>query len=293
MVQSPVLTRIKLDFDGFDVYDVEPLSVPDVMADRPVIVFGKWRGKPQGSITLKGITGEGEYKETIQVKSIRPDKTNEALKYLWARHRIATLGDYNLLHADDKRVREVTELGLKYNLLTAYTSFIAVDSEVRNKDGKPTAVTQPLPLPEAVSDYAVGGAVAYKSALPASAPRSGDVAARQEMADYRVVTEKKPALVRGPVITVKTADASWRQIIENELQNHRGELHACNVKNVRGEIAVSIAIDAAGKVTGANVVSSKPKNKKLEQCIIDAIRKVRFSGGPAKGEIKATVRLRF
>jgi len=28
---------------------------------------------------------------------------------------------------DDKRVAEVTELGLRYNLLTNYTSFVAVD----------------------------------------------------------------------------------------------------------------------------------------------------------------------
>ena len=59
LVQSPVLTRIKADFGGFDVYDLEPASIPDVLADRPVIIFGKWRGKPEGTITIKGISGEG------------------------------------------------------------------------------------------------------------------------------------------------------------------------------------------------------------------------------------------
>jgi len=66
------------------------------------------------------------------------------------------LSDYNFLQSDNKRVEEVTQLGLNYNLLTAYTSFIAVDSEVRNRDGQSTTVNQPLPLPEGVSDYAVG-----------------------------------------------------------------------------------------------------------------------------------------
>ncbi len=36
LIQSPVLTRVKVDFGGFDVYDVEPASIPDVLADRPV-----------------------------------------------------------------------------------------------------------------------------------------------------------------------------------------------------------------------------------------------------------------
>jgi len=67
------------------------------------------------------------------------------------------LDDYNNLRKDDERIREVTNLGLKYNLLTAYTSFVAIDSKVRNKDGQVVTVKQPLPLPQGVSNYAVGG----------------------------------------------------------------------------------------------------------------------------------------
>ena len=157
MIQSPVLTQVKVDFKGFEAYDVEPLTIPDVLADRPVIVFGKWRGKARGSIALSGISGEGRFAETIDVGKVKPSEANSALRYLWARHRITVLSDYNMLRASDKRIQEVTELGLRYNLLTAYTSFVAIDSEVRNTDGKPTTVKQPLPLPQGVSEYAVGG----------------------------------------------------------------------------------------------------------------------------------------
>ncbi len=59
-----------------------------------------------------------------------------ALRYLWARHRITLLSDYNRLKASDERVQEVTNLGLTYNLLTAYTSFVAVDTQVRLEDGR-------------------------------------------------------------------------------------------------------------------------------------------------------------
>ena len=51
----------------------------------------------------------------------------------------------------------MTNIGLQYNLLTQYTSFVAIDSEIRNDGGKQTAVTQPLPLPDGVSDMAVSG----------------------------------------------------------------------------------------------------------------------------------------
>ncbi|MCP4401452.1 MAG: VWA domain-containing protein, partial [bacterium] len=66
-IESPVLTGIQLDFDGFEAYDVEPLSIPDVLAERPVIVYGKWRGKVQGTIDLKGFSGAGAYQQSFKV----------------------------------------------------------------------------------------------------------------------------------------------------------------------------------------------------------------------------------
>ena len=57
---------------------------------------------------------------------------------------------------DHDLINEVTQLGLKYNLMTNYTSFIAIDSEIRNSNGKIITVEQPLPLPQGVSNYAAG-----------------------------------------------------------------------------------------------------------------------------------------
>jgi len=50
MIQSPVLSQVKVDFNGFETYDIEPLTLPDVLAERPVVVFGKWRGKAAGPL---------------------------------------------------------------------------------------------------------------------------------------------------------------------------------------------------------------------------------------------------
>lgn len=157
-ILHPVLTNINIDFKGFDTYDVEPLSIPDVLAQRPVIIFGKWKGEAKGEIILQGKGGKGMYNYKINVGKVKPQTGNTGLKYLWARERIRILDDFNNLNSyGNKYGKEITDLGLKYNLLTQYTSFIAIDSEIRNKDGKFTTVKQPLPLPQGVSDYAVGG----------------------------------------------------------------------------------------------------------------------------------------
>lgn len=158
-IESPVLTNIKVRFDGFDAYDVEPISVPDVFSARPVLVFGKWRGDKSGVVSIEGVTGEGRFLRLFNVGNTQASEANGALKYLWARSRIATLSDYNKLAPDDARVAEVTRLGLAYHLLTDYTSFIAVDKVVRNAGGNQDQVDQPSPMPEGVSDLAVGGEV--------------------------------------------------------------------------------------------------------------------------------------
>ena len=163
-VSQPVLTNIELDFGEFIAYDVEPLSIPDMLAERPVIIYGKWSGKPQGKIQLTGYSGNKRFTSSIDVEAKRPEKINSALKYLWAREKIRLLDDFvQVSHSDSELKKEITDLGLKYNLLTRFTSFLALDSEMRNANGSLTTVHQPLPLPAGVSNYAVGGVMRKSS----------------------------------------------------------------------------------------------------------------------------------
>jgi Ca-activated chloride channel family protein len=158
-IQSPVLTGITLKYEDFKTFDVQPASIPDVFAQRPVIIFGKWDGQAGGTITLSGATGSKKYSQTFKVADIEPLDVNAPLRHLWARKKIASLSDFNFQQNDIENKTEITNLGLKYNLLTAYTSFIAVHEVVRNTAGNSKDVIQPLPLPAGVSDLAVGGGV--------------------------------------------------------------------------------------------------------------------------------------
>lgn len=158
-ISAPVLTHVSLGFDGFEVYDVEPAVVPDVLAERPVVLFGKWKGAAQGTVTLRGKSGAGEYVQSFPVTQAVTVESSQALGYLWARKRIATLADYIRLASTDERVNEVTNLGLTYNLLTAYTSFVAVDNVVRNPGGNAESIKQPIPLPAGVENSAVGAPI--------------------------------------------------------------------------------------------------------------------------------------
>ena len=65
-IESPVLTHVKVNVEGLDAYDVEPHSVPDVFAARPVVVFGKYRGEPTGRLSIEGVAGNGPYSQSLR-----------------------------------------------------------------------------------------------------------------------------------------------------------------------------------------------------------------------------------
>ena len=161
IIEAPVLTNVKARFQGLDVYDVEPAQLPDVLGGRPVLIFGKWRGDAAGNARLlvEGRSAEGPFITEVSATG-REDRTSSALRHLWARQRIAALTDQEALEGGNAQKAAITELGLKYSLLTQYTSFIAVDHVVRNPNPAlaPT-VNHPLPLPQGVSELAVGAEV--------------------------------------------------------------------------------------------------------------------------------------
>jgi Ca-activated chloride channel family protein len=312
-ILSPVLTQIKTDFKEFDVYDVEPPAIPDVLAERPIILFGKWHKQPEGTITVSGYTGnQKKYHSTVNVSNVTPLESNAALKYLWARHRISILGDYNKLESDNQRITEITNLGLKYNLLTDYTSFVAIDSEVRNKEGQVTTVKQPLPLPEGVSNLAVGkmkGTVGGRGMFgqtlsvmskeqPALAPTPAETKDIDEIAVSKLegdIDKKKIRLkIKNCEVNIETLKAKIQSIIEK----HLDKIESCikqekNASLLQKEISFNIFITPEGKVKKLSISKNDFNNKKIEDCMISTIKEIQFGELNGKKDIIVTLTLQY
>jgi len=311
LIESPVLTGIKVDFGCFKAFDVEPPGIPDVLADRPVIVFGKWRGRPRGSISIQGLTGEHSFSKKVDVSGITPLQTNSALRYLWARHRIALLSDYNKLNKQDERVKEVTQLGLTYNLLTAYTSFVAVDTQIRLKDGRAVTVKQPLPLPQGVSDYAVGGnrsfagkSVSSFAAAPSILGFKNKV--MEESLEYKkedrlageseidATSYDKSTIELGEVIV--TGDLPEKSIREL-LKKHIRSFNICfqqtleKQSDLKGKIVFKMVIDPAGRVTKVDPDKGAKKESEFKRCMLQELKKLHFPA--SKGGKKSMVLITF
>lgn len=156
MIDSPVLTHVKAEFEGLDTYDVAPAELPDVFARRPIVLYGKWRGEPKGALVVRGMTAAGAFETRMPIDASDASPQNQALKYLWARNRIVELADQQALEGGTELRDAILGLGLKYGLMTQYTSFVAVDEIVRREpEDALTSVEQAQPLPKGVSELAV------------------------------------------------------------------------------------------------------------------------------------------
>ena len=66
------------------------------------------------------------------------------------------LSDYESISHNEKYKKDIVDIGLKYNLLSKYTSFLAIDEETVTNGKNTTKVRQPTPMPSGVSSYAIG-----------------------------------------------------------------------------------------------------------------------------------------
>jgi Ca-activated chloride channel family protein len=190
----------------------------------------------------------------------------------------------------------VTQLGLTYNLLTAYTSFVAIDTEVRLIDGQAVTVKQPLPLPEGVSDYAVGrGMVAQKTMSPLAAYPSA--AAEVDRKEVKKDEESKSRLMRLSVELgeIFTSGGLSKETIQKVIKQQIPSIELCYQKalekkpNIQGVITLQMVIDSSGRVAMVSLVSSKLNDKNLEQCIIQKIKGITFPTPEGTEKVNATV----
>ncbi len=303
-IASPVLTNVKLRFAGFDAYDIVPKSIPDVFSERPVLVFGKYRGKAQGRLELSGLGGTGTISVTMDLASTAQEsKDNEALRYLWARHQIQELEDeLEVLHVESKAKAKITALGLRYGLMTQYTSFVAVDSLVRNTSGKSSTVRQALPMPAGVSGNAVGS-IAGGWGYGIAGKSSGGGGTGWGTIGHGSVgtighgTGSGSGYGRGkrpqpPTLRIAQATVSGsldKAIIRRYMRRKLPRLRHCYEKELvkdpmlAGTIVVRFTIGADGLVSAVH--TSGVANERLSKCMARAVRSIKFPKPAGGGNV--------
>jgi Ca-activated chloride channel family protein len=179
-VDHPVLSDISFDWKGLDVADLEPAELPDLFASRPLVVHGRYTRGGEATVTVHGKVDGRDVSFDVPVNLPADQVRNSSLESLWARARVASLEQELWYGPDTETQQAITDLGLDFHIVTAWTSFVAVDRSTV-VEGTAKTIVQPVDAPEGVeleeADGALGQGI-YPGApsampLPAEAPAPG------------------------------------------------------------------------------------------------------------------------
>jgi Ca-activated chloride channel family protein len=161
-IQRAQLSRIQLDWGSLDVSETYPARVPELWAGRPVVVLGRYVGSGPTTVRIAGLAEGQPVSFPVEVALPENQPAHGVLAAAWARRKIEDLSDQIALAQGDLEPleQEITDYALRYRLLSAYTSFVAVDEAegpAVQEPRPPRRLLVPLPLPEGVSYEGVFG----------------------------------------------------------------------------------------------------------------------------------------
>lgn len=195
-IESPVLTDVKLTFEGVEVADVYPQRTPDLFLRQPLLVYGRITHGRAGIVHLTARAGDQPY-ETSFAFDASKSTFHPGITTLWARQRVEDLMDRWRLADEDARAAIRATLiahAIQYRLVTRFTSLVAVEEIVTNAGGESRTVPVPTELPAGMQMEKVFGAPATGTA-DAFLETLGVVLLMMSVALWRITRRKTEAIL--------------------------------------------------------------------------------------------------
>lgn len=158
-ISKPYLTDVEINWGGLAVTDVYPNPIPDLYSAQPLILFARYDAVGEATVSLRGRINGEPYEERIWISLPDWNPDNGSLASVWAREKIKYLMLEQLGGRMKSIEEDVTNLALEYNLMSQYTSFVAVDEVIPEGSDTtlPRTIAIPVPMPEGVSFTGVFG----------------------------------------------------------------------------------------------------------------------------------------
>ncbi len=263
-VRSPLLTDISIDWNGLPVTQVYPSRIGDLFSAKPVVVYGRYTRAASGTITLRGKSNGQIFERKIDVKLPASDPSNDVLATLWARTRIDDLWSSGMRYDGREEEwkpaltpaarAEIVRLGLKHSIMTEFTSFVAIDEQIRG-NGQTKTVIVPAAAPVGIDKSQLLMSSQYSS-INVSRSRGGGIGYGNGSGrgqgngngdGFGNGSTNMPKLVSGGVINGKAL-----KLVKPAFPA------AASAVRASGIVTVEITIDETGAVTSATAVAGHP-----------------------------------
>lgn len=196
-IKSPVLSNVKLSFDGIQVKDMYPRNVKDIFAGSQLLLMGKYKGSGNSTCHMNGTVNGVAKAYSFPMKFEEQDLGHSYLPRLWAMRRIAHLTEVAQNNGENKEVvDEIIALSKKYGIISNYTSFLVTDPSENHRLAQPVPMSAPMPVRAgsggALPSVIMGRSVSAPHAMMKSARRMGFD--RPEFSDSRAASSPPSSL---------------------------------------------------------------------------------------------------
>jgi hypothetical protein len=154
-IQTPVLADVSVAFEGIEAMAVTPALIPDLFDAKPIVVHARYAQPGSGTVIVRGRTGSGPWERRISVQLAGPGSGNasDMLPSLWARSQVDDALAPVLKELEQDAVpadvrRRVTSLGEGWQVMTPFTSFVAIEKARVTIGGRALLVPVPIELPQ-------------------------------------------------------------------------------------------------------------------------------------------------
>ncbi len=269
-IARPVLTDIRVDWNGLAVADVTPARVPDLYDGQPVVLFGRFARPGEARVVVSGRRGGDTLRFEVPV-ALPETSARPAVGTMWARARIAELSRQLLRGETPELKKKVTDVALAHHLMTRYTAFVAVDTSRKTAGGEAETVAVPVEVPQDVRRDAVlqvvsgvgGGGMGYGTIGHGSGTgiAYGVAAPSLKVASPMVMADRAAAKPMEPAEEVRGRFADMARCLDDKREG-----------------ALELTIGADGRVTEAKVTGAQPA---VADCLKKRAKEWTFSPGVA------------
>ena len=131
---EPVLTDISVTFPDEETTDSQPDRIPDLYLGEPVVISARVP-KAEGDLVIAGRLLGTDWTATLPLAKARP---GTGIAKLWAKRKTAALMDDLHEGVDPTMVRRaVLDVALPHQIMSRYTSLVAIDKPVSRPDTEP------------------------------------------------------------------------------------------------------------------------------------------------------------
>ncbi len=207
-LSRPALVNLRLIDSPVRLVDLSPGNLPDLFFGEEMVVFGRYHGSGEGDIVIEGERNGRRERFVTRAVFPRAQPGNDFIPRLWASRRIGDLTRQVRLEGNSTAIiTQIRDLGLRYGILTEYTSYLVQEPQLALRGGledrngrrdmmpmgAPATVTAPAPSAQT-------GALAFDRAR-----ESGRMSQATNLAEADKLADEKAEKVIGAGTTTRRA----------------------------------------------------------------------------------------